>query len=287
MIKNFLKYSLTIFLSGLSVYLLTDKMLLPYILYVDEVAVPNIVGHDISTAAILLEDSNLKYKIQYITSEKNDIPGRIIDANPIGDFYFDSNKNGIYDKEELFVDQNNNGKYDQKTVKVGTTVYLKVLGEKENYIVPDLTLKSKNIGVSILKSLGVKVDTIFYDYWNTICTNPNNVDLNDSFNDLMDNCLKYKDNIIWNQFPEPNEKIFKDEGITLYVSKGSFAPEFYDVPNLIDLDLYKAIELVNKSGLLLGRINHSSDSINYRSKVLDQSLIGPSRITEKINLTIE
>ena len=73
----------------------------------------------------------------------------------------------------------------------------------------------------------------------------------------------------------------------MYVSKGSFAPEFYDVPNLIDLDLYKAIELVNRSGLLLGKIKHSSDSINYRSKVLDQSLIGPSRITEKINLTIE
>ena len=69
MIKNFLKYSLTIFLSGLSVYLLTDKMLLPYILYVDEVAVPNIVGHDISTAAILLEDSNLKYKIQYVENK--------------------------------------------------------------------------------------------------------------------------------------------------------------------------------------------------------------------------
>ena len=41
------------------------------------------------------------------------------------------------------------------------------------------------------------------------------------------------------------EKIFKNEGITLYVSRGKYAPELYNVPILIDLDLNTAIELIN------------------------------------------
>jgi len=103
----------------------------------------------------------------------------------------------------------------------------------------------------------------------------------------MKGCLKYKNNIIWNQFPGANKKIFKNEGVTLYISKGSFTPELYNVPNLIDLDLDKAIELINKSGLLLGNIIYLSDSINYKNKVVGQTLFLPSRITDKINLEIE
>ena len=287
MIKNFLKYITTIILSAFFVYIIADKVLLPYFLYVDEVVVPNIIGQDISTVKILLENNDLNFKIQYIISEKDEIIGRVIDANPIGDFYFDFNKNGRYEIEEEFIDNNNNDKYDEKVVKVGTIIYLKVLGEKENYIVPDLVLKNKNIGINLLKSMGIKIDTIFYDYWNNICTNPDNIELDNSFDDIMTGCLKYKNNIIWNQFPDANKKIFKNEGVTLYISKGSFTPELYNVPNLIDLDLDKAIELINKSGLLLGNIIYLSDSINYKNKVVGQTLFLPSRITDKINLEIE
>ena len=59
--------------------------------------------------------------------------------------------------------------------------------------------------------MGIKIDTIFYDYWNNICTSPNNINLDDSFDDVIDNCIKYDKNIIWKQFPEPNTKISKDD----------------------------------------------------------------------------
>ena len=287
MVKNTLKYILTVFLSIFSVYILSDKIILPYILHVDEVAVPNLIGHNISTAKILLDKNRLKMNIQYVTSDKDDIIGRIIDVHPSSDFYFDSNKNSRYDKDELFIDKNGNKKYDQKIVKVGTSIHLKVLGEKESYILPNLLLKSKNIGVNILKSMRIKIDTIVYDYWNTLCADPRNMGLNELPNSSVDYCIKYKKNIIWDQFPMASEKIFKNEGVTLYISKGEFAPELYDVPNLIDLNLEQAIDLINKSGLLLGNITYLSDSANFKGKVIDQSLFGKCRITEKINLIIE
>ena len=71
------------------------------------------------------------------------------------------------------------------------------------------------------------------------------------------------------------------------MSNGRFAPEFYDIPDLIGLNLEQAIKLINKSGLLLGSINHKADSLNFKNKVVNQSLVGPSRITQKMNLDIE
>ena len=99
MVKNTLKYIFVIFLSIFSVYVLSDKIILPYILYVDEVSVPDLINHDISTAKILLDKNRLKMNIQYVASDKDDILGRIIDNHPRG-----------------------------KIVKVGTAINLKVLG---------------------------------------------------------------------------------------------------------------------------------------------------------------
>ena len=247
-----------ILLAAFTVYVLTDKILLPYILYVDEVPVPNVIGEDISTAKILLDDSELKLDIQYLTSDKDDVMGNVIDAHPI----------------------------EGKVVKIGTVIYLKVLGEQENYIVPKLISKSKNIGINILKSMGIKIDTIFYDYWNTICTDPNYINIDDSFDNIMDNCLRYKNNIIWNQSPKEGKKIFKNEGVTLYVSRGEFTPELYDVPRLIDLDLNEAINVINKTGLMLGDVKYINSNFE-KNKVIDQSQLGKIRINHKINLTVQ
>ena len=264
MIKNSLTYIFTIFLAGFTVYLLADKILLPYIFYVDEVSVPNVIGHDVSTAKTLLLNNGLQVEIISVNSDKNDAIGTV-------------NK----------VTRKLGGPIIGKTVKIGTTIELQVFGEREHYIIPNLILESKNIGISKLKSMGIKIDTIFYDYWNNICTNPNNINLSDSFDNMINDCMKYDKNIIWRQFPNPDTKVSKDDGIILYVSNGSFAPEFYDIPDLIGLNLDQAIKLINKSGLLLGDINYKTDSINFKNKVVNQSLVGPSRIIQKMNLDIE
>ena len=199
-------------------------------------------------------------KIQYIPSNDSDVIGTIINSIPLPN----------------------------KKVKRGTIVDLKVLGEKETYIVPELTLKSKNIGINILKSMGIKIDTIFYDYWDILCTYPFIINLNKNIDQIFDDCSKYPKNIIWNQFPKSGNKVFKNKSITLYVSKGEYAPEFYNIPILIDLDLESAIVQINKSGLLLGDIEYVSSDLKIESnRVIDQFPYGKCRITDKINLTVK
>ena len=84
-----------------------------------------------------------------------------------------------------------------KKVKSGTIVDLKVLGEKETYIVPKLIDKSKNISINILKSMGIKLDTIFYDYWDVVCTDLNSIDEKFNIDKIFEQCKKPKENIVW------------------------------------------------------------------------------------------
>ena len=260
MIIKSMKYIVSIFLSILSIYILSDKLILPYIFYVEETIVPNVINHNISTAKIILNRSDLQVKTQYIPSSTNDgMVGTIMNSIPSAN----------------------------KKVKKGTIIDIKVLGEKETYIVPDLTLKSKNIAINILKSMGIKIDTVLYDYWDILCTDPSVVDRDKDINQILNTCPKYKKNIIWKQFPNSGNKVFKDKSITLYVSRGEYAPELYIVPTLIDLSLESAIKQINKSGLLLGEIEYVISDLNIDSnRVIDQFPYGKCRITDKINLTV-
>ncbi len=256
---------LLILLSFLFIYILADKIILPYYLYKKEIKIPLLVGNNIASAKALLQDSNLDFNIQYVPSSKEDSIGIVIYSNP---------------------------KF-SKIVKKGTIVDLKVLGLRETYPVPDLKFKSKSVALNMLKSIGMKIDTMIYDYWNIICTDPNEINLDSNYSQIMDNCMKYDKNIVWNQIPLPNENFYKNDSITLFISKGSYAPELYDVPTLIDLDLNEAINLINESGLILGDIKYLpySDKIgiagDQRNKVIDQSQLGKIRINQKINLTVQ
>jgi beta-lactam-binding protein with PASTA domain len=260
MIKNNIKYSITILFSFLSIYVLCDMLILPYIFYVEETTVPNVLNHNISTGQILLEKNKLDFRIQYIPSNRDEPIGAIINSVPLSG----------------------------KRVKTGTIVDLKVLGEKETYTVPELLFKSKNIAINILKSMGIKIDTVFYDYWDILCTNPENININTNIDEIFNQCAKYKKNIVWKQFPESGQKVFKDKSITLYVSKGEYTPEFYSIPNLIDLDLDSALDKIKKSGLLIGQIEYVNSDLKIASnKVIDQFPYGECRITDKINLTVK
>ncbi len=259
MIKNITKHITLIFLSSVLVFLLSDQIILPYVFYVEETTVPDLINHNLSTAKILLDKNNLEFNTQYIPSNDDDVVGMVINSIP--------SKN--------------------KLVKKGTVIDLKVFGHKETYLVPNLISKSKNIGVNILKSMGIKIDTIFYDYWDIICTSPIDI-MNKEIDEIFKDCEKHETNIIWNQFPNPDDKVLKNRSITLYVSKGQYAPEFYEIPVLIDLDLKIAIEKINKAGLLLGNIEYIESDLNMSSnKVIDQFPYGKCRITDKINLIVK
>ena len=260
MIKNNIKNLIVIFLSFIFIYILADMILIPSIFYVRESVVPNVINQNISTAKKVIEDSGLEFRIQYIPSESADLIGTIINSVP------------------------SNG----KKVKSGTIIDLKVFGDKETYLVPNLIDKSKNISINILKSMGIKLDTIFYDYWDVVCTDLNNLDDITSLENIFNECNKPKENIVWNQYPESGKNVFKEQAITLYVSNGNFAPEFYLVPTLIDLDLDVAIEKIKRAGLLLGEIEYVNSDLKISSNnVIDEYPYGECRITDKINLIVK
>ena len=157
-------------------------LLLPYIFYVEEVAVPSLLNHNISTGEIILKKNKLNYRVQYIPSNVDENIGTIIHSLPLSG----------------------------KKVKSGTLVDI--------------------------KDMGSKIDTVFYDYWDIICTDPKNLEKIKNLDILLNECNKYKKNIVWKQFPESGVKVFKDKSVTLHVSRGKHAPEFYSIPILIDLD---------------------------------------------------
>ena len=258
MIKKIIISFSLILISFLFVYFLADKFILPYYLYKKEIKIPSTVGYNIASAKALLENNNLDFNIQYIPSSKDDSIGLVIHSNP---------------------------KFN-KIVKKGTIVDLKVLGLRESYPIPDLKFKSKSVALNMLKSIGMKIDTMIYDYWDIICTHPNEINLDYNLNQIMSNCTKYDKNIIWNQIPSHNQNFYKNDSIILFISKGSYAPELYDVPRLIDLDLNEAIEVINKSGLILGEVKYIN--LNFdKNKVIDQSQLGKIRINHRINLTVQ
>ena len=71
MIYKYIKNLSVIFLSSIFIYIIADMLLLPKIFYVSETVVPNIINHNISTGKVMIEDSGLNYRVQFIPSETN------------------------------------------------------------------------------------------------------------------------------------------------------------------------------------------------------------------------
>lgn len=258
MYKKFIIITLSIVLSFTAIYLISDKFLLPFYLYKSEVVIPDVIGKNITESKNNLIKLDLNVNVQYVPSQRDDEIGVIIHTNPM--------MNTI--------------------VKKGTAIDVKVYGDRESYKVPNLKYKSKSVALNMLRSVGLTIDTIIYDYKDIICTNPYDSLHKDNLYELIDNCENFPKNMVWNQFPKPDEKYYKNDLITLFISKGTFAPDLYDVPILIDKDYNQAVKLINKSGLLLGNIIYT-DAGYKKGRVIDQSEYGKCRIDDKINLTVQ
>ena len=250
LVTNLLSFSL--------VYLFADKVVLPLYLFTSEVEVPKIINQNISEAINNLDKLDLNYNIQLVPSKRNEEIDKVIHISPD----------------------------EGKIVKKQTVVDIKAYGPRESYNVPNLINKSKSVALNMLRSMSIKLDTVIYDYNDVICTNlslpSNEIDINN----LYQMCEEYPENIVWKQIPSSNQKYFKDDLITLFVSKGKFAPEFYEVPILIGKHIDDALNLINKSGLILGKISYS-DGGYKKNNVIDQSQYGKCRINDKINLIIQ
>ena len=149
-------------------------------------------------------------------------------------------------------------------VKRGRTIKLKVAGDKSTFILEDYNNKSlRNTRISLDQN-NIVIDTLIYEY-----------------STLIDK------NYIIDQYPKKDNIMKSFDKVTLIVSLGS-PPDYYTVPNLINVNLKTAKEILTKSGLVLGKVTYEYSDNFLNNTILEQSLTPEMKLSfpHKIDLII-
>ena len=217
--KIFFKYILTLgtlFVIGL---LLLDNVFLS--LYVNknkDIYLPDLRNIDYNIAKEKL--INLGFKVEVLFSDYNPInnPGDVVKISP-----------------RPFT-----------KLKSGRIIKLTVASDKNDVILDDFTnISLRNVKL-ILNRSDLKIDTLLYEYNNTI-----------------------KKNHIITQFPKPSKVLRSNDLVTLVISQGK-PPNYYITPNLVNLNLNKAKENISRAGLILGNITYEYSNDFLNNTVLEQ-----------------
>tara|TARA_B100001142_G_C14227397_1_gene614034 strand:- start:193 stop:930 length:738 start_codon:yes stop_codon:yes gene_type:complete len=149
-------------------------------------------------------------------------------------------------------------------VKKGRTIKLKIAGEKGQVLLEDFHNKSLRNTKIFLNHKNILIDTLIYEYNTSIM----------------------KDHII-DQYPKKEKLMQAFDKVTLIVSLGS-PPDYYTVPNLININFKKAKDVLNKSGLLLGKTTYEYSDNILNNTILEQSLTPDMKLSfpHKIDLII-
>ena len=131
-------------------------------------------------------------------------------------------------------------------IKEGKVIKLSVVSNPESYIVENYINKSFRDINLLLDRKSVSIDTLIYEFSNNI-----------------------KKGHIIDQYPKKSDTLLHDQKITLIISQGNH-PNYYLVPNLINLSLDKAKKRISKSGLILGKIKYEFDENYLNNTVLEQ-----------------
>ena len=149
-------------------------------------------------------------------------------------------------------------------VKKGRAINLTISGSEKEIIIPNLLTKTLRNAKIEISRLNLGVDTIIYEY----------------DNDMKDGTITF-------QIPKPGRLVQTSTNMTLGVSKGT-APNYYIVPDLINLSLKKAKNKINMSGLRVGEISFEYQPDLLKITVLDQNMTPGMRVTfpASINLLV-
>ena len=149
-------------------------------------------------------------------------------------------------------------------VKRGRTIKLKIAGDKSTFILEDYKNKSlRNTKISLDQN-SIIIDTLIYEYSNQI-----------------------DKNFIIDQYPKKDIVMKSFDKVTLIVSLGP-PPDYYTVPNLININFKNAKEILTKSGLVLGKVTYEYSDNFLNNTILEQSLTPEMKLSfpHKIDLII-
>tara|TARA_Y100000590_G_scaffold329809_1_gene374578 strand:+ start:113 stop:841 length:729 start_codon:yes stop_codon:yes gene_type:complete len=149
-------------------------------------------------------------------------------------------------------------------VKKGRLIKVTISGEKEDILINDYIGMSLNNSKLSISRIGLKIDTLIYEYNSEI-----------------------KQGYITAQYPKVGKIVKTEDKITFVVSLGD-PPNYYIVPNLINVNFIKAKEIIAKSGLLLGDVEIEFNKEFLNNTVLEQNLTPDVKLSypSKINLII-
>ena len=149
-------------------------------------------------------------------------------------------------------------------VKIGRDIKIGVASAKKDFIMEDFFDKSYRSTKLLLDRNNIIIDTTIYEYSEKI----------------------KKNNIIYH-YPKSGKKITDNTRLTLIVSSGK-PPDYYIVPNLINLSLNSALKKIAESGLLLGRKEYEYIDTLLNNTIIYQDQPAYKRLSMplEINLTI-
>ena len=149
-------------------------------------------------------------------------------------------------------------------VKYGKVITLTVSGDKDIIVVDDFYNMSLTNAKLMINRQSLILDTIIYEY---------NKDINKNY--------------ISSQFPKVGKVIKTNDKISFVVSKGN-PPNYYSVPNVINMNIDKAKILISDAGLQIGIIEYEYNYDYLNNTVLEQSITPDVKLSfpKKINLII-
>lgn len=149
-------------------------------------------------------------------------------------------------------------------VKEGRIIKLTIASHRKDVFIIDfidMTLRNAKLE---LERLGLELDTVMYEF---------NID--------------YEEDKITYQSPKPPHLVRPGTKVVFMVSKGN-PPDYYKVPDLVNLSLKRAEQLLNQAGLHLGDIEYEYQPSYISNTVLEQNLTAGMRVSfpTRVNLTI-
>ena len=149
-------------------------------------------------------------------------------------------------------------------LKTGRIIKLTVADEKKDIILGDYSDKSLRSVKLQLNRNNLKIDTLIYEYNESV-----------------------KKDFIISQYPRTGKMLKSGDMLTLIVSQGP-PPNYYITPNLINMSLKKAKEMISKAGLVLGNITYEYNTKYLNNTVLEQNKTPGMRLSfpAKIDLII-
>lgn len=269
----------------------------------EKVKMPNVVGKTLEEAIELLKEAGLKYEISsglskysekyeagYICQQEYKEGKKIPEGTKVklgislGSQRFEIKKEFIGMQKQVFemrlANRNINVNYveqsDESTsagqilrmepssgyLDDGDTLTVYVSTGPTTFKLPDLKKMTESQAKTAIKDAGMKVGTVTEEYSSDIA-----------------------EGLVMGQSPAAGSKVPKGTTVNIVISKG---PEGISMPDLLGMDYEDAKELLEESGLKLGKVTKEYSSEYEKNQVMEQSVDAEENVEEgtKINLVI-